>query len=438
MLRPRLSLRVLLIVVTVASLLFAWQFYYRAQAIRDSERIGKLFSATDSHINFDWRLWGWSVPAEWERLYYIAIPEPSVGFIQPSTEQPLSEEMYDIARRCPAIEFSAHDEFLKPDDARSLLRRCISERTERIRVTGNYLDRKCLSFIGDHPQLKCVESGVSLGKVSLLPLLHHPALEELVAEVYVEDLQQIPALPKPTPLRRLSLFLWSDWEAEMQAWRERNKLAKELRRFPSQNNNQEPADDPPQDSHAYTWLKQCAALEEVTISGEGQGDFLVAIGKHLAGVERLNLKDTSVIEDGSLAGWSRLRHLTLEGASLDDAKLRGVVEALPLLTTLEIDEYFVAPITLTPEGLHVLQQLPNLRRLRLGQCQLTKEHMAAIAQLAHLEELSLEDFSLDDEAIEPLNALARLRRINLERTSASDSVFRNIRGDWDTNRPFRN
>lgn len=85
-----------------------------------------------------------------------------------------------------------------------------------------------------------------------------------------------------------------------------------------------------------------------------------------------------------------------------------------------------------------LQDLPGLKRLRLGMCKLTSEHLAVIAELKQLEELSLEDAGVEDKTIEPLKKLPNLRRISLERTKVSKRMFPGIRGDWDDRRPCRN
>jgi Leucine-rich repeat (LRR) protein len=122
---------------------------------------------------------------------------------------------------------------------------------------------------------------------------------------------------------------------------------------------------------------------------------------------------------------------------MNDEELARIVALCDGLHTLEIDEYSGSKVSLSSQGLRCLQDLPGLKRLRLGKCNLTAEHLEAIAELKQLEELSLEDAGVVDKTVEPLKKLPKLRRISLERTNVSKGMFSEIGGDWNDRRPWR-
>ena len=73
---------------------------------------------------------------------------------------------------------------------------------------------------------------------------------------------------------------------------------------------------------------------------------------------------------------------------MNDKELARIVALCGGLHTLEIDEYSGSKVSLSPQGLRCLQHLPDLKRLRLGKCNLTTEHLEAITEIKQLEELS--------------------------------------------------
>jgi hypothetical protein len=415
----------MLVGVTLLSILFAWQFYYRGQKVRERDRIIAIFSNTESHVGFRYSLLGWEVPFESAWLWRVAIPELHSICIRTNSEKHLPETLCEIARRCTKIEYEGHE---GGDD--DFLRRCTSPLTESITVTRNGVTGDCLAFVGECPNLQFVEVRfVTLQAKSLAALFNHPRLEELVADVDADGIAQLGELNSPCGLRKLEITPKRDWRL-MQA-----HVAGGFRIDDEPN-----AEVPHAPQSDYAWLKQCQQLEEVRDPQDIA--FLTAIGRHLQGVERLELRSFSreSLADAldSLGAWTRLRFLALEGLHIQDDNLERLVARCENLHTLEIDEYSDSSVSISPEALRSLQKLSGLKRLRLGMCNLKREHISAIAELGQLEELSFEDDSLDDLAMEPLFHRPNIKRISLERTSVKTTKFAKIQGDWNPNRPWRN
>jgi hypothetical protein len=74
--RFSISLRTLLIGVALVSALFAWQFHYRGQKVKERDRIRTLMSSFELHVNFRYVILGWEVPENLSWLWVIALPEP--------------------------------------------------------------------------------------------------------------------------------------------------------------------------------------------------------------------------------------------------------------------------------------------------------------------------------------------------------------------------
>lgn len=419
------SLRTLLIGMTLLSMLCAWQFYYRGQAVREQKRIVGMFAGTKSHPGFRYMLLGWDVPYKFAKLWRFSFPELESVTLRPDGVTPLPDTFCEIARQCQKVEYEGSE---GGDDA--YLRRCASDNLQELLIMRNGVTGECLAFVGECPNLRKIEVRfVPLTAKSLAAILNHPRIEVLDIDAETDDLANLGELTGPNALQRLELDLTVDW-----------------RRFhdPSPSYSVSPSGLPRPTSFTpptspvgdFVWLEQCTQLRELTIE-LSKTDFIDAVGRHLQGVERLNAQSAPPKELESLGAWKRLRHLCLDGPNTNDEQLAHIARVCPNLHTLEIDEYSESGVALTPQGFSVLKNLPGLTRLRLGGCNLTQAHMVAIAEIGQLEELSLED-SLDDQAIAPLQKLPKLQRISLERTGASERPFANIRGDWDERRPWRN
>lgn len=424
------SLRSLLILLTVVSVVFAWALHYRGEKVREQQRIVELLAGHETHVNFRYSLLGCHVPVEARWLWRIAIPDPDVMFLRPEADNPLPPEFCEIARRCSQIEYEG-----AAGGTDAYLRACVSAATEVIKVTSNGVSTECLAFVGECPQLREVEVGyISLTSKSLEALLNHPRIERLAIHAEVDDLSLLGELRGPNALERLELHLDRDWQRTKPMTVTSFLNDADL---PSPTPGDSFADFETSATGDFAWLKQCDKLSEITLSMPQDAKFFDCVGKHLGGVERLNMgsSNSSLLE--SLGTWGRLRHLCLDGPRLSDEHLARLVELCPQLHTLEIDNFSEPVVGLTAAGLRALQGLTNLKRLRLGMCNLQQSHMAVIAEQHQLEELSLEGAGITDVTIAPLTKLPKLWRISLERTKATGSRLRATPGDWDERRPYR-
>ena len=418
----RLSLRSLFVTITLCSVLFAWQFYYRAQKVRERERILKLFAGTKSHCNIYFHLFGWQIPEKATWLEVIATPEPVWIGLRAEKGEPLPDAYCEVARRCSQVEYDGGE---GGNDA--FLRKCLSAKTEELKLFPTGVSVDCLASVHECPNLRKVDAKfVSLSAKSLQALLSHPQIETLEISDQNFGLKNLPELSMPNALRHLDV----DTRAELPSF-------ESMRRIPYFGSPGTPRTEAKEPKSHFNWLRQCQVLEEVSMSMPRETEFVEAVGKHLSGVNQLNVSSPERTFLDSLGSWTRLRRLCIAGVDMDDELLALICKRCTGVHTLEIDEYSHYKELLTAKGLSSLRTLPSLKRLRLGGCKLTAAHTKAIAELTQLEELSLEDQSLGDAAIEPLRKLASLKRISLERNKAGSSTFSTIRGDWENNRPYR-
>ena len=418
----RLSLRSLFVTITLCSVLFAWQFYYRAQKVRERERILELFAGTGSHCNIFFHLFGWRIPEKATWLEVIATPEPVWIGLRAKNGKPLPDAYCEVARRCSQVEYNGGE---GGNDA--FLRKCLSAKTEELKLFPTGVSVDCLASVHECPKLRKVDAKfVSLSAKSLQALLSHPRIEVLEISDQNFGLKKLPELAVPNALRRLDV----DTRAELPSF-------ENMRRVPDLGSPERPRTETKEPTSNFNWLRQCQVLEEISMSMPRETVFIEAVGKHLSGVNQLNVSSPEKIFLDSLGSWTRLRRLCVDGANIDDELLALICKRCNVLHTLEIDEYSHYKGLLTAKGIASLRTLPSLKRLHLGGCKLTLDHLQAIAELRQLEELSLEDQSIDDAAVEPLKKLQNLKRINLERTKASSGTFSSIRGDWEAIRAYR-
>lgn len=424
-----LSLRTMLVGITLLSVFFAWQFYYRGQKVRERDRIVAMLAGRNAHVNFRYTILGWKVPESSAWLWRIAFPEPESIRLTANAATPLPAELCEIAQRCAKVEYEGSS---GGEDA--YLRRCLSSNTKELLVSRNDVSGECLAFVGDCPNLRVVEARfVTLRTKSLAALLNHPRIEQLEIDAEVEDFSLLGELPGPNALQRLDLNLELDWQRRISVTQATlpDDFMKRLPGYDSDSVlNRRPSGE-------FVWLKQCKQLREISSTFSHYPSFFEAVGRHLGGVERLNLHSSSSEVLETLGTWTKLRFLCVDGHHMNDEKLARLVALCGGLHTLEIDEYSGSKVSLSPQGLRCLQGLPGLKRLRLGKCNLTAEHLEVIAELKQLEELSLEDDRVVDKTVEPLKKLPNLKRISLERTNVSKGMFSKIGGDWDDRRPWR-
>ena len=431
------SLRTLIILVTAFSALCAWQFYYRRQALREIEEIRKTLAGTDAGINFDFYLFGYEIkqtdPNQMPLLWHVGIPRLQTIFVRTDDHKPLLPKVAKLARRFPEVRIEGGGGCTD-----ALLRSCVSDNTEVLTVHPSDLSADCFTFVHDCPKLKEVEATfLMLSGKSMEALLTHPTIERLEVTAHAEELSLLGRLEPLSPIQRLEIKL--DFPID---YRPANPLLDEPRgsfRIPTPGESlaRFRAMMDPTPSGDFAWLKQCPALQEISVHAD-QHALLSAVGRQIGGVHRLNLGSLGEHKFELLGSWTRLRHLSIEAAEMNDSMLAAVVQHCANLETLEIDEHSFSKVALSPTGLRALHDLNGLKRLRLGGCHLNVAHMNILSEMPQLEALSFEDRGIDDKTIEPLRKLPNLKQISLERTKASKQTFASIRGDWDDNRPWRN
>jgi hypothetical protein len=417
-----LSLRTLLIGITLVSVLFAWFLYHRRVKTAERDQLLKEYHSAISRgrfggvgfgpavqLEFRDTLFGWELPHPRYSLDYsgstwaykqvddsawlrpLATPELNRIYIS-SDAQPASwDDLTALARRTPEVYLGGRDE-----RARELLPRLLSHRTRNLSIEIPIDD---LSAAPNLRELVCnIYSAGELGAV-----LSKESLEKMCLDASVEHLGHVPSGP-PSHIRCLDMtFRWPGVP----------ELA----------------------FGEYPWVQRCTNLREVAVTAADPA-FLAAIGRNLNGVETLQLSEFDVTSVDQLASWTRLRHLTFDvdvGANdhiLSDRFFLALGQLPSDLVSLEFDGGLGGDDKISAEALSVLRRFTHLKRLRLDYCELTREHMSIIADLSELKELSLYMNPLDDDAIEPLKRLRRLRRINLDGTNVSDEQFPTIRGDW--------
>jgi Leucine-rich repeat (LRR) protein len=391
-----LSLRTLLIGMTLVSVGFAWFLHHRRAKIAERERLSRKLRSPNSAYFVD-SILGWDLPygdAENDKWYWLrlaAIPRiHSMSLsIGPSTVP--SDDVLAAAQKAHEVELYQHQ--YSPQ----LLAKVLSTNTTDLSLTGNGLADQIVE-ISRAPNLQNLTyNGLIHNLKPVAAILDHQHLQHShfgATAVLLSDLRA----SRPSGLRTLGIT------------------------FPPATDLA--ASDVPGD---YPWLRACTQVNDLYCI-HPSNNFLAQIGRHLEGVEKLDLISDSLPEAvDNLAGWARLRHLSLRYCRIEDAVLAKIAIHLPQLESLEIEGEEGG---FSPDGLRPLKEMPHLNRLALEQCGLTKEHVEVIAGCAELQQLSLFDNRLDDQSLAPLSGLSRLKQLDLEATSATAKAFANIRGGW--------
>jgi Leucine-rich repeat (LRR) protein len=162
-------------------------------------------------------------------------------------------------------------------------------------------------------------------------------------------------------------------------------------------------------------LTQLRALDLSDI-GSLTGACLGKLGA-LENLEWLDFSRTPIggYTSGSIAQFPNLKFFS--GHLNDQAD--GILREVGDLTGIEF--LCVKAATLTPEGLHHLNEKTTLRGLILDNVQLTDETLGALGAASNLLYLDLKKNPVTDEAVAMLNAFPRLTHLDLENTAITDA-----------------
>lgn len=391
-----LSLRTVLIGMTLISMGFAWFLHYRREKIAERDRLLKKLRSPSSAYFVD-SILGWDLPYEdpendeWYALRLMAIPRVHGIKLSVGSSALPGDDVLAMAREAREVELR-QDRY-----SPKLLANVLSTNTTDLSLTGNGLADQ------------------------IVDIHYAPNLESVAYHGVIHNLNPVAAILDHPHLKRAHFGATAVLLSELRA-QHQTKLQTLGITFPPSTDlalNDVPGD--------YAWLPACTQVKELHCV-HPSNNFLSQVGRHLGGVSNLDLISDCLPEAlGSLAGWGRLRHLSLRFCHVEDAVLANITMHLPQPESLEIEGEKGG---FTPDGLKPLQELPHLKRLALEQCCLTNEHIEVIAACSELRQLSLFGNSLDDQSLAPLSGLSRLEQLDVEGTDATANAFANIRGSW--------
>jgi internalin A len=190
------------------------------------------------------------------------------------------------------------------------------------------------------------------------------------------------------------------------------------------------------------WLANAPNLVEVGLSGANIHDKLALMIFALPGLRVVRFAATKITNAPivKLVAHTELRELDLGDTPVDDASAAAFL-ALPELHMLRLDgtpigdaglaavpgpkleELYVSHTKVTDIGLAVLDRLPHLIGLGLGETAITEATIARVAKLVELRTLVLS--KTRTEQLGSLGALHRLERLYLNDTHLGDTDFAN-------------
>lgn len=135
-------------------------------------------------------------------------------------------------------------------------------------------------------------------------------------------------------------------------------------------------------------------------------------------LREIDLGDTPVDDASAQAfvAFPELRLLRLDGTPIDDGGLAAVPGA-------KLEELYVSRTKVTDTGLAVLERLPHLVGLGIGETKIGGATIARIAKLVELRTLVMSNTRT--ERLRPLGALRRLERLYLDGTYLDDADLSN-------------
>jgi hypothetical protein len=368
-----LSLRTVMIGMTVVSVGFAWFLHHRREKTAEKERLKREFAGPGVSLGFCDHLFGWELSEDpfgddsWWWLRPATVPK--LIQIDLDTRYRLPSGVESIAREVPSVQVQMGlGRLLAPLHV-------LSAKTRSLHINGDSAFDEVIC-LAEAPNLQTFEGYAPCNANTLRDVFRHPHLEVVRLQASAEELSAVSA-SESLQIRSLELeFVW---------------LKSRERRTTGE----------------YAWLDSCIQLAEIhAIMPDEQ--FLAQVGTRIGGVERLHLEHLGSISAlAAIADWTRLRELAIQPTNLDDSFFHQLGLLRAPLESLNIANFEAA--TATPAGWQALQGMTSLKRLTLYGVTLTEEHVAAIAGIPSLRELSVSSPPVDGDALALLNKVPHLK-----------------------------
>ena len=252
-----LSLRSVMIGMTLISVGFAWFLHHRRQKIAEKERLYDEYHAID--FGFEDVILGWEIPyhdSGYDRWWWLrAISAPQVTRVEFHFDMGVDEtpvnDILPLARGAKDIWLDQHPQFP------GLLEKIVSANTRELVVTneGPAEDFEALALAPNLRELHCID--LNLSESALALVLAHPTLEVVYVETSSAALSHVPRSP-PSQLQSLAVMCFFDDELEDRGLGN------------------------------YEWVDSCTKLQSINLS-DPKPRFLRVLGKQLHGVENLDL-----------------------------------------------------------------------------------------------------------------------------------------------------
>lgn len=161
-----LSLRTVMIGMTVISVGFSWFLHHRQLKIAEPERIERKYDA----FGFGDSFFGWEVPESWSWLRPLSVPEIRRASL--STRHPNTEEFLEFVRRASSVRVNR--EHWMGD-----LTRCFSSRTRELHIWGDFVQAQDLTDLSAAPRLLKLQCEPPLSAAAVRAILSHATLEDV-------------------------------------------------------------------------------------------------------------------------------------------------------------------------------------------------------------------------------------------------------------------
>lgn len=171
--------------------------------------------------------------------------------------------------------------------------------------------------------------------------------------------------------------------------------------------------------HAPEWLQKIAgtdfhsfldrtSLIKVTMAGEKIGDAELAKLAGLPEIRELNLRDSSITNEGlkTIAQLKSLRQLELRGTKISDVS--------PLAALPELEALSASFSEVRETNFESLQQFPKLRSFGAAGLKITDSGVAVLAKLSNLKALTINGAILSENGLQPLQGMKGLKVLSIK------------------------